>query len=175
MKYPLVFLLILSLLGCEDRRRENNLYDKVMIFSSDTTYVNDISWEMDDLLKLFYQDSLKFSIDSAKKMNADRLLLILQDLDRLKENQYAKKNPFIREFNFCKKWQIILLKQGVQKCAICIDTNAMLMSVKDTVFMINRAEFNRNESLRDLYPKKEVFDVNHFSSRTINILNDRRK
>jgi len=143
-------------------------YDEVMILSSDTSYVNDISWQMDDLLDGFYQDSSVFSIANAQTMKASRVEDILRDLNRLKVKYYARKNPYIRELNFCKKWQIIFLKQGVQHCAICIDTTSMLMSVKDSIFKLEKGMFYNNVSLKDFYPRK-FLDKKHYSSQVINI------
>ncbi|WP_426790639.1 hypothetical protein [Sphingobacterium sp. WOUb80] len=163
----LIYLLLPLLLSCGNNMK-NRQYDKVMIFSSDTSYVNDISWQMDDLIDGFYQDSSKFSIGRAKTMKASRVEDILHDLDHLKIKYYARKNPYIREFNFCKKWQIIFLKQGVQHCAICIDTTSMLMSVKDSIFKIESDRFYNNVSLKDFYPRKSL-DQKYYSSQVINI------
>jgi hypothetical protein len=147
---------------------KNIQYDEVMILSSDTSYVNDISWQMDDLLDGFYQDSSVFSIGNSQTMKASRVEDILRNLNHLKIKYYARKNPYIREFNFCKKWQIIFLKQDVQHCAICIDTNSMLMSVNDSIFKLERGMFYNNVSLKDFYPHK-FLDQKHYSSQVINI------
>lgn len=164
----LIYVLFPVLLGCGNSSKENSQYDKVMIFSSDTSYVNDISWQMDDLLSGFYQDSSNFSIGRAKTMKASRVADILHDLDHLKITYYARKNPYIKEFNFCKKWQIIFFKQEIQQCAICIDTTSMLMSVKDSIFKIESDRFYNNVSLTDFYPL-QALGQKHYSSRMITI------
>ncbi|SPZ83657.1 Uncharacterised protein [Sphingobacterium multivorum] len=67
----LIYVLFPVLLGCGNSSKENSQYDKVMIFSSDTSYVNDISWQMDDLLSGFYQDSSNFFNWSCKNNESE--------------------------------------------------------------------------------------------------------
>lgn len=155
-----LYVLILLLFSCGEFRKENNRFDRMMVLSSDTTYINDISWKMDNLLETFYQDSLQFSIDQPKQLKINQLNAILEDLEDLKVNYYARKNPYIQELNFCKKWQIVLFRRQIQQCDICIDTNSMLMSIRDSIFKISREKFYKSATLKEVYPKSIFLTTN---------------
>ncbi|MGJ1458020.1 hypothetical protein [Sphingobacterium multivorum] len=163
------YIFTLLLVSCGEFKKEDNRFDRMIVLSSDTSYINDISWKMDNLLEIFYQDSSQFSIIKPKQLKNNQVDSLFKDLDELKVYYYARKNPYIQEYNFCKKWQIVLFREQIQQCDICIDTNSMLMSIRDSIFKINREKFYKSKALKEVYPKSFFLNHKYYSSELIYI------